>query len=107
VQLAAHVEPPLVGRAQELAALSEAIKGLLEGRGAVVAISGEPGIGKSRLVAELQERFAGRVRFLAGHAVAYAETIPYWPVREQLRGWLGLGVSDSEARVRRSEHRPA
>jgi hypothetical protein len=28
-------------------------------------------------------------------------------VREQLRGWLGLGVSDSEARVRRSEHRPA
>jgi ABC-type transport system substrate-binding protein/class 3 adenylate cyclase len=99
-QLVAHVEPPLVGRAQELAALSEALDGLLEGRGAVVAITGEPGIGKSRLVAELQERFAGRVRFLAGHAVAYAETIPYWPVREQLRGWLGLGVSDSEARVR-------
>ena len=99
-QLAAHVEPPLVGRAQELAAVSEALDGLLGGRGAVVAISGEPGIGKSRLVAELQERFAGRVRFLAGHAVAYAETIPYWPVREQLRGWLGLGVSDSEARVR-------
>jgi ABC-type transport system substrate-binding protein/class 3 adenylate cyclase len=99
-QLGAHVEPPLVGRAQELAALSEALDGLLEGRGAVVAITGEPGIGKTRLVAELQERFAGRVRFLAGHAVAYAETIPYWPVREQLRDWLGLGVSDSEARVR-------
>jgi len=99
-QLAAHVEPPLVGRAQELAALSEVLDGLVEGRGAVVAITGEPGIGKSRLVAELQGRFAGRVRFLAGHAVAYAETIPYWPVREQLRAWLGLGVSDSEARVR-------
>jgi len=40
------------------------------------------------------------VRFLAGHAVSYAETIPYWPVRELLRGWLGLGVSESEARVR-------
>ena len=99
-QLAARVEPPLVGRAQELAALSEALDRLLEGRGAVVAITGEPGIGKTRLVAELQERFAGRVRFLAGHAVPYAETIPYWPVREQLRGWLGLGVSDSEARAR-------
>ncbi len=40
------------------------------------------------------------MRFLAGHAVSYAETIPYWPVRELLRGWLGLGVSESEARVR-------
>ena len=96
----ARVEAPLVGRKQELAALSEALDGLLEGKGAIVSITGEPGIGKSRLVAEAQKRFAGRVRFLAGHAVSYAETIPYWPVREQLRGWLGLGVSDSEARVR-------
>jgi ABC-type transport system substrate-binding protein/class 3 adenylate cyclase len=95
-----RLQAPLVGREQELGALSEALDGLLEGRGAVVAVTGEPGIGKSRLVAELEERFAGRVRFLAGHAVSYAETIPYWPVREQLRGWLGLGVSDSEARVR-------
>lgn len=96
----ARLEAPLVGRERELEALSKALDGLLEGRGAVVAITGEPGIGKSRLVAELEERFAGRVRFLAGHAVSYAETIPYWPVREQLRGWLGLGVSDPEARVR-------
>ena len=96
----ARVEAPLVGREQELAALNKALDGLLEGTGAIVSITGEPGIGKSRLIAEAQKRFAGRVRFLAGHAVSYAETIPYWPVREQLRSWLGLGVSDSEARVR-------
>jgi class 3 adenylate cyclase len=93
-------EPPLLGREEELAALSGALEGLLGGRGAIVSITGEPGIGKSRLVAEVGERFAGRVRFLAGHAVAYAETIPYWPVRELLRGWLDLGVSEPEARVR-------
>jgi ABC-type transport system substrate-binding protein len=40
------------------------------------------------------------VRFLTGHAVGYAETIAYWPVRELLRGWLDLGVSDPEARAR-------
>ncbi len=45
-----------------------------------------------------------RILFLAGHAVAYAETIPYWPVRELLRGWLGLGVSDPEAKVRLELH---
>jgi class 3 adenylate cyclase len=85
-QVAARPEPPLVGRGEELTTLSATFDRLLEGGGAIVAITGEPGIGKSRLVAEVEERFGGRVRFLAGHAVAYAETIPYWPVREQLRG---------------------
>jgi predicted ATPase/class 3 adenylate cyclase len=99
-QAAAHAESPLVGREQELAALSEALDGLCEGRGAVVAITGEPGIGKSRLVGEAEERFRGRVLFLTGHAVPYTETIPYWPVRELLRSWLDLGVSDPEARAR-------
>jgi ABC-type transport system substrate-binding protein/class 3 adenylate cyclase len=96
----ALLEAPLAGRKQELAALSEALYGLVEGTGAIVSITGEPGIGKSRLVAEAEKRFDGRVRFLAGHAVSYAGTIPYWPVRELLRGWLGLGMSDPEARVR-------
>jgi ABC-type transport system substrate-binding protein/class 3 adenylate cyclase len=99
-QAAAYPEPPLVGRAQELATLTEVLEGLLGGRGRVVSITGEPGIGKSRLVAEVEERFAGRARFLTGHAVAYAETIAYWPVRELLRDWLDLGVSDPEARAR-------
>jgi predicted ATPase len=96
----ARIETPLVGRDRELAALSEAVGALLEGKGAIVSVTGEPGIGKSRLVAEAERRFAGRVRFLVGHAVAYAENIPYWPVRELLRAWLELGVSDSEARAR-------
>ena len=96
----ARTEVPLVGREQELAALSDLLDKISEGRGAIASVTGEPGIGKSRLVAELEGRFAGRVRFLAGHSVPYAETIPYWPVRELLRAWLGLGVSDPEARAR-------
>src|SRR5829696_8871846 len=96
----ARPEPPLVGRDADLSALSDMFEGLCEGQGGMVSITGEPGIGKSRLVAEVGRRCEGRVRFLAGHAVAYAETIPYWPVRELLRGWLGLGVSEPEARVR-------
>ncbi|MGI9110817.1 MAG: ABC transporter substrate-binding protein [Gaiellaceae bacterium] len=96
----ARLEAALVGREPELAPLSEALEALLDGRGGVVSITGEPGIGKSRLVAEVQRRFDGRIRFLSGHAVSYAETIPYWPVREQLRAWLGLGASDPEAQVR-------
>ena len=48
----------------------------------------------------MAREYDGRIRFLAGQAVAYAETIPYWPVREQLRSWLGVGLSDAEARIR-------
>jgi ABC-type transport system substrate-binding protein/class 3 adenylate cyclase len=97
------VEAPelqLVGRVAEMSTLEEALAGLHEGRGAIVSVTGEPGIGKSRLVAEGRRRFAGQVRFLTGNCVGYAETNPYWPVRELLRDWLGLGVSDPETRLR-------
>jgi ABC-type transport system substrate-binding protein/class 3 adenylate cyclase len=96
----ARAEAPFVGRREELDALNGAFQGLLEGAGTIVSINGEPGIGKSRIVAEAKRRFDGQVRFLAGHAVPYAETIPYWPMRDLLRGWLGLGVSGSEAQAR-------
>ena len=87
-------------REQELGELRDVLDRLLLGEGTIVSITGEPGIGKSRLVAEMARDYDGRIRFLAGHAVAYAETIPYWPVREQLRSWLGVGLSDAEARIR-------
>jgi ABC-type transport system substrate-binding protein/class 3 adenylate cyclase len=89
-----------VGRDAELAALVGVLQELVDGRGAIVTITGEPGIGKSRLKSEVRSRFDDRIRFLEGHAVSYAHEIPYWPLRELLRDWLGLGVSDPEARVR-------
>ena len=88
-----------VGREPDFAVLTRVLEELLDGRGAIASITGEAGIGKTRLVAEARGRFDG-IRFLSGHAVSYADTIPYWPVRELLRDWLGLGVSDPEARVR-------
>jgi ABC-type transport system substrate-binding protein/class 3 adenylate cyclase len=90
---------PFVGRASELETLRHVLDELLDGRGAIVSVLGEAGIGKTRLVAEAATE-RGDVRFLAGNAVSYAQTIPYWPVRELLRDWLQLGVSEPEARVR-------
>ena len=88
-----------VGRESDFAVLTRLLEELLDGRGAIASITGEAGIGKTRLVAEARGRFDG-IRFLSGHAVSYADTIPYWPVRELVRDWLGLGASDPEARVR-------
>src|ERR671931_1598922 len=96
----ARAATPFVGRAEELATLESVVSDLATGRGAVVSVTGEPGIGKSRLVAETRAAFAGDVTFLEGQGAAYAESFAYWPVRDLLRDWLGLGISDPEARAR-------
>ncbi|MDQ3889059.1 MAG: ABC transporter substrate-binding protein [Actinomycetota bacterium] len=91
---------PLVGRDFELTVLERALDGLVDGRGVIVSIIGEAGIGKSRLVAEAREHFRDRTRFVEGRAVSYAASFPYWPIRELLLEWLEVGVSTAEARVR-------
>ena len=91
---------PLVGRDFELTVLERTMDGVVEGRGAIVSLIGEPGIGKSRLAAEVRRRYRDRVRFIEGRAVSYAQSFPYWPIRDLLREWLGLGASTPEARVR-------
>ena len=99
----AHLEvvpgSPLVGREPELEALVAALARLADGVGTIVSITGEPGIGKSRLLAEARAR-AGDVRVLVGNAASYSTESPFWAVRDLLRNWLGLGLSDPEARLR-------
>jgi ABC-type transport system substrate-binding protein/class 3 adenylate cyclase len=101
---AVAVEPrplqPLVGRDFEVSVLERSFDSLVDGRGAIVAVMGEPGIGKTRLVAELRAAYGERVRFVEGRAVSYAQSFAYWPIRDLLREWLGVGAATPEARVR-------
>jgi ABC-type transport system substrate-binding protein/class 3 adenylate cyclase len=91
---------PLVGRDFEVTVLDRTIDGLVDGRGAVVAIVGEAGIGKTRLVSEVRARYDERVLFVEGRAVSYAQSFPYYPIRDLLREWLGVGAATPEARIR-------
>jgi ABC-type oligopeptide transport system substrate-binding subunit/class 3 adenylate cyclase len=91
---------PLVGRDFELTVLERALEGLAEGRGVIVSLMGEPGIGKSRLLWEVRSRYRDRVRFVEGRAVSYAQSFPFNPIRDLLREWLGATVTTPEARVR-------
>src|SRR3954465_9183968 len=63
-QVRAVVE--VVGRASEVAVLEEGCHAIAEGSGAIISITGESGIGKSRLVVEARRRHGDRIRFLEG-----------------------------------------
>jgi len=93
-------EQPLVGRDAELAVVREALERLADGIGCIVSVTGEPGIGKSRLVSEAGQPLRDKLRVLVGRGLSYTDSFPYWPVRELLRDWLGAGALASEARVR-------
>jgi ABC-type transport system substrate-binding protein/class 3 adenylate cyclase len=93
-------EGPLVGRDFELTVLERAMDGLREGRGVILSVTGEAGIGKTRLAAEVRRRYDRDIRFVEGRAVSYAQTFPYSPIRDLLREWLGVGAATPETRVR-------
>jgi ABC-type transport system substrate-binding protein/class 3 adenylate cyclase len=91
---------PLVGRDFEVTVLERTMDALEEGRGAIVSVMGEPGIGKTRLLWEVRDRYRDRVRFIEARGVSYAQNLPYWPIRDLIREWLGVGASTPEARIR-------
>jgi class 3 adenylate cyclase/predicted ATPase len=92
---------PLVGREEEIALLLRRWRQTRDREGQVVLLSGEPGIGKSRLVREVRNRLEGEphVRLLCQCSPHHA-TSPLHPVIEQLERAAGFERDDpSEARL--------
>lgn len=83
-------DPPLFGRAEELRLLEEVYLRLETHRSQVVLISGEAGIGKTRLLREFANRHRSEARLLYGNGLAGEKNISYQPVQEILRDILGL-----------------
>jgi class 3 adenylate cyclase/tetratricopeptide (TPR) repeat protein len=95
-----------VGRERELALLHERLAHAAQGHGQVVGIGGEPGMGKSRLLAEFHRSLAGQpVFYREGHCFPYSSITPYLPVCDLLRQGCGITEADGQevitAKVRR------
>jgi class 3 adenylate cyclase/tetratricopeptide (TPR) repeat protein len=91
-------ERPLVrfvGRQAELERLEALLRRVDAGQGQAVGLSGDPGVGKSRLLFEFRARLPGDVRYLEGRCLSYGSTVPYLPVLDVLRQFCGLTETDT------------
>jgi predicted ATPase len=92
---------PFVGREAELATLETALVALERKRGGVVGISGEAGLGKSRLVHSTIDEgsLAGAHKSIFAAATALGRTIPYHALASALRDLFRVAESDDTKRV--------
>jgi class 3 adenylate cyclase/tetratricopeptide (TPR) repeat protein len=91
---------PLAGRGQELALLGECWERAKSGRGQLVGILGEAGVGKSRLLFEFRESLKSEpVTWLEGQCSAYGQGTPYLPFLEVLRAIFQIEDGDHPLQV--------
>jgi class 3 adenylate cyclase/tetratricopeptide (TPR) repeat protein len=94
------IESPLVGRDAEFARAQSAVRRLLDGKGGILAVIGEAGLGKSRLIAELHQfeirNSKSDIRWLEGYTLSFGQSISYWPFQEMLRDYAGISENDTD-----------
>jgi class 3 adenylate cyclase len=103
------LDSPMIGRSEPLEQLEELLAVVRAGRGRLAFLMGEPGIGKSRLIAELHRAAldgakgaggAAPVAWFEARCVSYGRTQPYHLLIDLIRSTLGIAFLASEAEAR-------
>jgi class 3 adenylate cyclase/tetratricopeptide (TPR) repeat protein len=88
----------LVDRDVELNLLELQVMKVINGKGSVVNIIGEAGIGKSRLLAELKRRdLMEKVRLLEGRAISIGKNLSFHPIIDLLKRWTSLTADEGNS----------
>jgi predicted ATPase len=90
---------PLVGRDNELEEIRQTIGSLQAGEGSVLAILGEAGLGKSRLIAETRALIPANITWAEGRALSYSAGMSYWLVRELILSLLKVPADTALAEI--------
>jgi predicted ATPase len=92
---------PLVGREREVSLLRDALERVRQEQSPqLVTLVGVPGIGKSRLVAELFETLEADPELIAwrqGRCLPYGDGVTFWALGEMVKAHAGILESDSDA----------
>jgi class 3 adenylate cyclase len=97
------LDSPMVGRDDALGRLTTLLDVIRAGRGRVAFIVGEPGIGKSRLLAELKRTALeppSTIQWVEGRCVSYGRNLPYHLLIDLLRSILGISFAAAEDEAR-------
>jgi class 3 adenylate cyclase/tetratricopeptide (TPR) repeat protein len=90
----------IIGRSREMAILNTAVERLRKGRGAFIAICGEAGTGKSRLIEEFKASLDPEtIDWVEGHAYNYTQNISYYPLIDLISRELGIKESDTPEQI--------
>ena len=91
----------LIGRKVELDALKEAVENLPKGKGRIFSICGDAGTGKSRLIEEFKNTLnLSEIQWVEGHAYAYSQNIPYFPLIDLLNRVFQIEEGDPPGKVK-------
>ena len=91
------VSAPLIGRDREFDKLKGVLEQLSEGRGQIVCLMGEPGLGKSRLLEELQSEWLRHDMpdtWYQAEGIAYDSARPYSLFQNLVRRQFGVELDD-------------
>jgi class 3 adenylate cyclase/predicted ATPase len=91
-----------VGRYVEMEQLRGALEQAKAGRGQIVGVMGEPGVGKSRLFYEFKLTSLSGCLVLEAFSVSYGKASPYLPIIELLKTYFQIQLQDDE-RTRREK----
>jgi len=92
----------LIGRKVEMGQLREAVERLREGKRTIFSICGDAGTGKSRLVEEFKATLDLRdIQWREGHAYAYSQNIPYFPLIDLLNRAWNIEEGDPTEEIRK------
>jgi DNA-binding CsgD family transcriptional regulator/tetratricopeptide (TPR) repeat protein len=80
--------PVLIGRANDLQRLDQLLTQAQGGKGQIALISGEAGIGKSRLIREAKEKASERAVILEGYCFQTESLLPYAPFLDLFRNFF-------------------
>ncbi len=92
---------PFVGRERELELLLDGFERSKEGRGQVISIISDAGIGKSRLLYEFRKSVTNEyVTFLEGRCLSYSRNVAYHPIVDVLKANFDIQDNDTDQAIR-------
>ncbi len=93
---------PMIGRRDELGYLLQSVADLRKDRrGRLIVVTGEAGIGKSRLIEEFKERITGLdITLLEGHSLTYRRSASYWMFQDLVRNILKVTYNTPKAQIK-------